>query len=468
MNEKLIPFVARNDLESYELSRNGETCFVIADRLRNKHTELSEIEFFILEFLAEARTLSQLTDELFKFYGARFTDQQLLQYLQRLMTLNLVFRPGFGAGEALLLQKQNEDRGRLKSSVLGWLSIKLPGFYPQSLLRTLAPIGSLFFNRISLGFLTVCFGLTFVFVLLRLPGIFARIPATSELLAADHIFLVIVAYLLVKIFHELGHGLACRRVGHECSEMGIIFLVFMPCLYCEVSDVWTQTDKWKRIFVSAAGVIVEIAIAIICFWGWWLLDDGKMATLLFSVMLITSLNTLLVNGNPLMRFDGYYVLSDYWEIPNLSSRSSAVLREFLIGLVCYRDEPIESEKPGRQLAYALASACYRWFIMISIAVAIWFFFAGMGLKAFGSVALVLLAATTLLPIWQGITLMPQSSIRKLNLPGLAFLAILLSVFVFVFLSAIQLPGLGSGRISSGGTPTDLRHQRRISFIPEIS
>ena len=129
--------------------------------------------------------------------------------------------------------------------------------------------------------------------------------------------------------------------------MGIIFLVFMPCLYCEVSDVWTQENKWKRIFVSAAGVIVEIAIAVMCFWAWMFVADGKLAALLFSIMMITSFNTLLVNGNPLMRFDGYYMLSDYWEIPNLSTRASRLLSDHLTGLFVHREERCAEEKTSK-------------------------------------------------------------------------------------------------------------------------
>ena len=427
MNELRIPYETRSDLRVFRRLRRGETYFVVADTLRNRHTELSEMEFFVLDALKQSATLSQLAEGLLHSFGAKFTEQQLLGYLDRLLTLNLLSRAGFGAGQDLFRQKKNEDRASLQRSIFGWLSIQLPGFYPKSVLKTLEPLGLLAFNRFSLMALAAATVFTIAFALLKFPTLFARIPNTGDLLAVDHIFMVVCAYVVVKVFHELGHGLACQRVGHECSEMGIIFLVFMPCLYCDVSDVWTQENKWKRIFVSAAGVIVEIAIAVACFWGWMFVADGKMAALLFSIMMITSFNTLLVNGNPLMRFDGYYMLSDYWEIPNLSSRASSLLRHHVTRFVSHNEAQLAEEKPQRQLAYAIAAVCYRWFIMISIGMAIWYFFDGFGLKAFGTVALAFLALTAVLPMLQGMSLMKMPSFRDLNIPGLAFLVTLIAV-----------------------------------------
>ena len=433
MNDILIPYVTRGDLRAYERQRDNQTFYIVADRLRNQHTELSEIEYFILEFLKEARTLKDLTIALQSSFQAKYTDEQIVVFLERLFLMNLVSKPGFGSGALLYRQKQNEDRANFKSSLLGWLSIKLPGFYPQPMLKMLEPIGSLFFNRFSLFLVTVLALITSVYAVLNFPALYLKIPAAAELLAVDHLFMVVCAYVLVKVLHELGHGLACQRVGHECSEMGLIFLVFMPCMFCDVSDVWTQENKWKRIFVSAAGVIVETAIAVICFWGWVQMNDGKMATLFFSIMLITSLNTLLVNGNPLMRFDGYYVLSDFLEIPNLSSRASAVLRDYFGSLVYIADERLDEDKPNVQLAYAVAAVGYRCFILFSISLAIWYFFDNYGLKTFGSMALLLLAITTVLPLLNGVKMMWKTGVKKLNVPGLAFLALsgILIGFVFV-------------------------------------
>ena len=185
MNDFQIPYQTRSDLRIFPRSRDGEAYFVVSDKIRNRHTELSEIEFFVLDSLRHSLSLSQLTDTLLHSFGAKFTEQQLLGYLDRLLKLNLVSRVGFGAGGDLFQQKKNEDRANLQRSIFGWLSIKLPGFYPKPVLKTLEPLGLLLFNRFSLLALAVATIFTIVFAILKFPTLFAKIPTAGNLLAVD-------------------------------------------------------------------------------------------------------------------------------------------------------------------------------------------------------------------------------------------------------------------------------------------
>lgn len=99
--------------------------------------------------------------------------------------------------------------------------------------------------------------------------------------------------------------------------MGFMLLVFAPCLYCDVSDAWRLKSKWRRIAVSSAGVMVELVLAAAATIVWWYAQPGVVQLVALNIMVICTLNTLLVNGNPLMRYDGYYILSDLVEVPNL-------------------------------------------------------------------------------------------------------------------------------------------------------
>ena len=131
-----------------------------------------------------------------------------------------------------------------------------------------------------------------------------------------------VCLAVVKIIHEFGHGLTAKHFGGEVHEMGILFLVLTPALYCDVTDSWLLPNKWKRIWISAAGIYVECFLASIATFVWWYSTPGLLNSLAMATMFICSVNTIMFNANPLLRYDGYYVMADWLEIPNLRIKST--------------------------------------------------------------------------------------------------------------------------------------------------
>jgi putative peptide zinc metalloprotease protein len=175
---------------------------------------------------------------------------------------------------------------------------------------------------------------------------------------------------VTKILHESGHGLSCRHFGGECPEVGVMLLVMTPCLYCNVSDSWMLPSKWKRAMIGAAGMYVELILASIATFVWWYSNPGLLHHLALSTMFVCSVSTVMFNANPLLRYDGYYILSDLVEVPNLSQKASAVLRrlvtEWTLGLES-RDDPFMPERGlAWYVAYAVASGVYRWVVTFSI------------------------------------------------------------------------------------------------------
>ena len=136
-------------------------------------------------------------------------------------------------------------------------------------------------------------------------------------------FWLYLAFALIKFIHELGHGFMCRRFGGEVHELGIMFLVLFPAPYVDASSAWSFRSRWHRALVGAGGMIFELFVAAICAFAWLAVkDSGSYWSLfLYNVMLIASVTTVLFNANPLLRYDGYYILSDLLEIPNLQSKS---------------------------------------------------------------------------------------------------------------------------------------------------
>ena len=194
---------------------------------------------------------------------------------------------------------------------------------------------------------------------------------------------------LTKICHEFGHGLACKKFGGECHEMGVMLLVLTPCLYCNVSDAWTLPCKWRRAFIAAAGMYVELVLASIATYVWWFSEPGMVNQLALNVIFVSSVSTILFNANPLLRYDGYYILSDLLEIPNLRQKASSILQrtagEWMLGIEAKPDPFLPVQSKWLFILYSVAAAAYRWLITLSI---FWFLYGLLepyGLKILGQV-----------------------------------------------------------------------------------
>lgn len=196
-----------------------------------------------------------------------------------------------------------------------------------------------------------------------------------------------IALLLSKSLHELGHALTAKRYGCRVPVMGIAILLLWPVLYTETSDVWRLPDRRQRLAVGAAGMLAELALAALATLAWSLLDDGPLRNAAFFLVTVTWVLTLAVNLNPLMRFDGYFLLADWLEWVNLQERAFAqgrwFVRELLFGL---GEPPPESLPAGRHrflIGFALAVWIYRFFLFLGIALLVYhFFFKILGLFLF--------------------------------------------------------------------------------------
>ena len=187
----------------------------------------------------------------------------------------------------------------------------------------------------------------------------------------DNLVLSWGLFFVVKIFHEFGHAFTCKRYGGEVHEMGFMFILFTPYLFVNVSDSW-RADKGPRIAVTAAGIGVELFLASVATWLWLFSQPGLFNQMCFNTMVLCSVSTILFNGNPLMKFDGYYIMSDAMEIPNLRAKSNAWVtawaQRYLLGI-----RSAGARLTGHEIGplfgvYAVAAYVYGWFIMYNISV----------------------------------------------------------------------------------------------------
>lgn len=192
---------------------------------------------------------------------------------------------------------------------------------------------------------------------------------------------MLIAYLVVKSLHEIGHVLACARWGADCKEIGFLFLFFAPCLYCDTTDSWKLSSRWQRAAIAGAGIYVELLIACIACAIWYFTPEGLEHTIAASTMLMCSVGTILINGNPCFKYDGYYILSDLWRVPNLSHQSSTALWMWFVHVLGGR-KPDASEfaKDYRILAcFAFISTLYRLAVLFFLVWLVWFMLVPKGL-----------------------------------------------------------------------------------------
>jgi hypothetical protein len=180
-----------------------------------------------------------------------------------------------------------------------------------------------------------------------------------------------VALAVVKVIHEFGHGLSCKMYGGEVHEMGLLFLCFSPAMFCNVSDAWKMPNKWHRIVISFAGIYVELIIAALATFVWWNTESHPFIhNLSLSLMVVCSVSTVVFNANPLMRYDGYYVLADWLEIPNLREKSNRYLMNVALdkclGIEVVPEPYMALWRRILFVTYAIVSWLYRWIITFTI------------------------------------------------------------------------------------------------------
>lgn len=361
----------RPDLQWTPIHYSTRRCWVARDPVAHRHFHLTEDERFLLSCLNGKRSVEQIQE----MYAARFAPRRLaathLQaFVHRLHRQGLIMAEHSGQGEQLWERDRKRRFSDWSAAARNILAIRFRGINPDPWLIHLRGVSHWLFHPATIFLVAVLLAAGLTSLLLNGSLFWARLPSFDEFLQANNLLLLALALVGVKLLHELGHALACHRFQRSCPEMGILLLFFFPVLYCDVSSSWTISNKWQRMVVSAAGVYVEMILAVICFWIWWYSLPGLLNSLCFNVLLVCSVGTLLLNGNPLMRYDGYYLLADAWEIPNLDRSGRAAWRRnayhSLLGIRLSRDHVMEPRLEKWAMGYTLLATLYRFAILIGI------------------------------------------------------------------------------------------------------
>lgn len=270
-----------------------------------------------------------------------------------------------------------------------------------------------------------------------------------------------VALFFAKLCHEFGHAFMAKRAGCRVQSMGVAFMVLLPMFYTDVSDAWRVNDRRARLLIGAGGVLAELVLACIALLAWSLLPDGPGRTAAFMLASATWITTLIINLNPFMRFDGYFLLSDFWEVDNLQGRAFALcrwrLRELLFGYAAPAPEPWSPKMQRRLLVWGYGAWLWRAALFFGIALAVYhLFFKVLGIFLM-LVELVWFIFLPILSEWrQWWSHREQAHVPRVLLSGLALLGLLL-LLALPWRSAVELPTmLEAGRASALHAPVAAR------------
>lgn len=366
-----LPLRTRPDLVVRRHRYHGRVYWVVKEPVGLNYFRFHEEEFAILQMLDGRTSMDQIKERFeAQFAPQKLSYQELQQFIGQLHRSGLVLSNAPGQGAQLRRRRDEKRRKELLGKLANVFALRFRGVDPERLLRMLLPWTSWFFSLpaiLAVLLIAACAGLL---ILVQFDVFRSRLPAFHEFFGPHNWFYLACTMAAVKVLHELGHGLSCKKFGGECHEIGLMLLVFTPCLYCNVSDSWMLPNKWHRAFIGAAGMYVELFLASVATFLWWFSEPSLFNQICLSVMFVCSVSTVVFNGNPLLRFDGYYILMDLLEIPNLRQKSSEILRRFLVWLCLGIEQPESPFLPHRHHflfgLYTVASAVYRWIVVFSI------------------------------------------------------------------------------------------------------
>ncbi len=432
----------RPDLSARKQVYLGKSYWVVKEPVGLNYFRFQEEEYAILQMLDGQTSL----DEIKRRFEAEFPPQKItLDELQNFVGMlhrsGLVIADVPGQGLQLAQRRSKRRRRELFSSLGNILCLRFKGIDPERILNWLYPKVRWCFSPWWLAICCLLAVGALLLVSVQFEEFRSRLPAFHDFFNFYNALWLAATLAVTKVLHEFGHGLACKHFGGECHEMGVMILVLTPCLYCNVSDSWMLPGKWHRMAIGAAGICVELTLAAICTFIWWFTEPGLINYMCLNVMFVCSVSTVLFNANPLLRYDGYYVLADLLEIPNLRQKASTILgrklAHWLLGIEPTDDPFLPQRRQGLFIFYTIAAVCYRWLVLAGI----WWFlfqvFKPYGLQRIGQL-IVLASLVTLIgmPLYQvGRFFYIPGRLEKVKRPrmyvSLGALAVLLLAFLFL-------------------------------------
>jgi putative peptide zinc metalloprotease protein len=347
----------------------GRRWHIVHDPSSNHFYRLSPVAHELVGMLDGARTVEDTWNITLSRHGdAAPTQQEVIELLGQMYNTNLLAIDLAPETEQLLRRGRERTKRRIAGQAIGIMYFRMRLLNPDRILSWIEPILRPLLNRWGL----LLWAAWVLFALYRvLPRWDELAGGFNDAIAPANWFWLSIVFVCIKLIHETGHGVICKRFGGQVPEFGAMLLVLFPSPYVDASACWAFPSKWQRMAVGAGGMIFELAVASGLAHVWLNTGSGQLLhQIAFNAMLTASVTTVMFNANPLMRFDGYYILSDLLEVPNLMQRSMKYLQHLAQRFI-YRVENSRPPSTSRSelailLVYGVAAMTYRLFLFFSI------------------------------------------------------------------------------------------------------
>jgi len=423
----------------------GSRWYILRDPFSNQYYRLPPNAYGFVSRLHPQKTVEEVWQQVVDLTPDEAPGQgDIIELLAQLYHANLLHYSLPPDSEKLFERYKKKKQQILKANLKSIMFFRVPLFDPNEILQRMLP-----FIRLLMGPLGAI-----IWIIAAVAATKIAIDNAGELwaqsqsiLAPNNLFLLYVGIIIIKALHEFGHAFAVRRFGGEVHTMGVMFLIFSPLPYMDATAAWFFRNKWHRVLVGAAGMIVEVFVASCAVFVWAFTGPGIIHTLAYNMVFVASISTVLFNINPLLRFDGYYILSDLLDMPNLHQHSNQHLK-YLVEHHAFKCQDAETPATSRQeeiwfTSFGILSGIYRIvvFSMIFLFVADQFLLAGLIMAA------ICLVTWGILPIFgmvRYLTASPKLNrvrSRAILVTSITFALVSGILFLFPFPFGVQAPGV---------------------------
>jgi len=376
----------------HRMRYRGTLWYLLQDPVSNRVHRFTPAARYLIAAMDGERSVQQLWELTNRRFGEDApTQDDIIRLLGQLHAADLLQSDAAPDVAEVFERGQRQERSIRLRSYMNPMAIRVHLWDPDAFLNRIRPLIDVLWSRWG-GLLWLAVVLP---ALLLLPPHWAELTGNfaDRLLATDNLLLLWLVFPVIKALHEFGHAAATKRGGGEVHDVGLVTLVLVPVPYVEASAATVFKSKFHRAVVGASGMAVELFIAAIAFYFWLLVEPSALRAVLFNVMVVAGVSTLIFNGNPLLRYDAYYILSDLIEMPNLALRSlrywGYLVERFAFGVAQAQSAESAATEKAWLLVYGVLSTIYRIFVTVAIAlfIANEFFFIGVLLALWALVAM---------------------------------------------------------------------------------
>jgi len=387
----------RSHAEIHRHNYRGELWYVLQDHATGRFQRFTPAAYLLIGLMDGERTVDEIWREVrFRLGDDAPTQEEIIRLLSQLHSVDVLQCNVPPDTEELLKRFGKRQSSKWKQNIRNPLAMRFSLLDPERFLNRFRLLGRIVFSWLGAILWLAVVGTGIFLAGVHWPELTENI--TDRVLAPKNLVLMWLTFPFLKSFHEFGHAFAIKKFGGEVHEMGVMLLVLTPVPYVDASSASAFRNKWERVMVGASGMAVEIFIAAIALFFWINVEPGTIRSLLYNMIFIAGISSLLFNGNPLLRYDAYYMLGDLLEIPNFGPRGLQYLgylaQHYLFGLRDVEPPLSTSGERGWFVIYSVASFAYRIFIYVSIILFIAgkFFVAGMVLAGWAVVSMIILPA----------------------------------------------------------------------------